>query len=168
MAWRIYHTWQTSQNPDWSVTIVTTALQSHLELWLGIMAANLPMMGHLFKRAAAPITTIYSRMSTRFTRNTQRSTVKIDSNHSKSSGNSRRKFGHSLDSQESMEIPLGRVETHAHADDVEAKAGAMYQQQHVQQETSQVPGAVWRSYEVRVDYDDRNDLKHSQPTAGWR
>ena len=168
MAWRIYHTWQTSQTTDWSSTIVTTALQSHLELWLGIMAANLPMMGHLFKRAAAPVTTLVSKMSTRFTRHTQHSAIKVDSGHSKSSGNSRRKFGHSLDSQESMEIPLGTIETHAHADDVEAKAGALYQQNHVQHETSQVPGAVWRSYEVRVDYDDIGDTRHGRPTAGWR
>lgn len=54
MAWRIYTTYESTKTTDWSYLIVTTALQSHLELWLGILAANLPMMGHLIK-AWSPI-----------------------------------------------------------------------------------------------------------------
>jgi hypothetical protein len=40
-------------HPAWSYLIVTTALQSHLELWLGIMAANLPMMAS-YSRSGLP------------------------------------------------------------------------------------------------------------------
>jgi hypothetical protein len=39
---------------DWSYILLTTALQSHLELWLGILAANLPMMSPIFTRLLSP------------------------------------------------------------------------------------------------------------------
>jgi hypothetical protein len=34
--------------------LLTIALQSHLEIWLGILAANLPVMSPLFTRWVAP------------------------------------------------------------------------------------------------------------------
>jgi hypothetical protein len=55
MAWRLYTTYESSKTTDWSYIIVTTALQSHLELWLGMMAANLPMMGHLLKKGVSGV-----------------------------------------------------------------------------------------------------------------
>ncbi|KAF2726515.1 hypothetical protein EJ04DRAFT_398336, partial [Polyplosphaeria fusca] len=53
-AWRIVTTVESMKTLDWSYVLATVALQSHLELWLGILAANLPMMSPIFKKAFAP------------------------------------------------------------------------------------------------------------------
>jgi hypothetical protein len=53
-AWRVYTTVESTKTMDWSYILLTTALQSHLELWLGILAANLPMMSPIFTRLLSP------------------------------------------------------------------------------------------------------------------
>ena len=54
MAWRIQSTVASTANPDWNYTLYITALQSHLELWLGIIAANLPTLAPLFNKFIKP------------------------------------------------------------------------------------------------------------------
>ncbi|KAF2458351.1 hypothetical protein BDY21DRAFT_342242 [Lineolata rhizophorae] len=54
MAWRIQSTVAASNQPDWNIALYTTALQSHLEVWLGIIAANLPTLAPLFSRFIKP------------------------------------------------------------------------------------------------------------------
>lgn len=53
-AWRIVTTVESTKTIDWSYMLLTIALQSHLELWLGILAANLPMMSTIFTRLISP------------------------------------------------------------------------------------------------------------------
>ncbi|ORY10763.1 hypothetical protein BCR34DRAFT_470403, partial [Clohesyomyces aquaticus] len=50
MAWRVHTTLLYIRTLDWSYVLGTLALQTHLELWLGILAANLPLMGPLFTK----------------------------------------------------------------------------------------------------------------------
>ena len=54
MAWRIQSTVASTADPDWNYTLYITALQSHLELWLGIIAANLPTLAPLFNKFIKP------------------------------------------------------------------------------------------------------------------
>lgn len=53
-AWRIVTTVESTKTLDWSYMLLTIGLQSHLELWLGILAANLPMMSTIFTRLVSP------------------------------------------------------------------------------------------------------------------
>lgn len=62
MAWRIYTTYESTKTTDWSYLLVTTALHSHLESWLGILAANLPMMGDLMKSCSPIIRSTLSKL----------------------------------------------------------------------------------------------------------
>lgn len=50
LSWRLYTTLIPAQPPDLVYDLYITALQSHLELYLGIIAANLPMLGPLLTR----------------------------------------------------------------------------------------------------------------------
>jgi hypothetical protein len=54
MSWRIQSTVVLSKDPDWNYGLFITALQSHLEIWLGIIAANLPTLAPLLSRLIAP------------------------------------------------------------------------------------------------------------------
>ncbi|KAI0173523.1 hypothetical protein GGR52DRAFT_389211 [Hypoxylon sp. FL1284] len=47
MVWRLATTADPSHNDDVVYTLYTTAIQSHLELWFGILAANLPRLAPL-------------------------------------------------------------------------------------------------------------------------
>ena len=147
MAWRIYTTYETSINPDWSYMIVTIALQCHLELWLGIIAANLPMMGYLFNKQVSPIVSFFSKLRSTgyFSRLTGRSGATQDSSNSKLSRNQRRKFEHiSKVSKESITIPLTDVVAQSPSDlESGYKSGPSI-------------GGIRRGVEVRVD---------SHPTA---
>lgn len=49
MIWRLITT-SSNEEPDLVYDLYTLALQSHLELWLGIIAANLPVLGPLLSR----------------------------------------------------------------------------------------------------------------------
>ena len=110
MAWRIYTTYQSSTYADWSYLLTTIALQSHLELWLGIMAANLPMMGQLFRASA--IKSIFSKISNSgyFSRGTNRRHTTQDSANSKMFRNTRKKFEQiEGESKSSTEISLAKM-----------------------------------------------------------
>jgi hypothetical protein len=61
MAWRIQSTVVSTKESDWNYGLYTTALQSHLELWLGIIAANLPTLAPLFARFIKPVVKSYFR-----------------------------------------------------------------------------------------------------------
>lgn len=50
MIWRLVSTAKPDPNPDLVYDAYLLALQSHLELWLGILAANLPSLAPLFNR----------------------------------------------------------------------------------------------------------------------
>ena len=54
MAWRIQSTVARATDLDWNYNLYTTALQSQLELWLGIIAANLPTLAPLISRFIKP------------------------------------------------------------------------------------------------------------------
>lgn len=56
-AWRISTIVESTKTLDWSYILLTTALQSHLELWLGIIAANLPMMNPVLTKLGTPVMT---------------------------------------------------------------------------------------------------------------
>ncbi|KAF1831501.1 hypothetical protein BDW02DRAFT_454480, partial [Decorospora gaudefroyi] len=53
-SWRIVTTVESTKTPDWSYILLTIGLQSHLECWLGILAANLPVMNPVFSRIVGP------------------------------------------------------------------------------------------------------------------
>lgn len=53
MIWRLISTAKPDPKPDLVYDAYLLALQSHLELWLGILAANLPSLAPLFKRFTA-------------------------------------------------------------------------------------------------------------------
>ena len=59
MAWRIQSTVASTTDPDWNYTLYITALQSHLELWLGIISANLPTLAPLFNKFIKPAVKSY-------------------------------------------------------------------------------------------------------------
>lgn len=110
MSWRVYTTWQSSQTRDWSHLIVTTALQSHLELWLGIMAANLPMMGSLLRKCAGPISSTYTKLSTGAYLPWATNGSRSIGDNSKQPAASRKKFERiGGESEESMAVPLGNI-----------------------------------------------------------
>jgi hypothetical protein len=106
--------------------LLTIALQSHLELWLGILAANLPVTNALYSRWIAPgvssmvrswVSPLVSRMSSK-----DRETV--DSTNSEPLGvRVRREFSQLSDTRSSIDIPL--------------------------QQTNKV--AIWRENEVRSE-----------------
>ncbi|KAF2180459.1 hypothetical protein K469DRAFT_592708 [Zopfia rhizophila CBS 207.26] len=54
MAWRIQTTVESMKSIEWSYFLVTIALQSFLEVWLGLMAANLPVMAPVFTKVITP------------------------------------------------------------------------------------------------------------------
>ncbi|KAF2199992.1 hypothetical protein GQ43DRAFT_359150, partial [Delitschia confertaspora ATCC 74209] len=54
MAWRIQTTVEFTKTFEWSQNLVKVALQSHLEVWLVIMAANLPTVAPLFTKVINP------------------------------------------------------------------------------------------------------------------
>ena len=54
MSWRIQSTVVLSKDPDWNYGLYITALQSQLEIWLGIVAANLPTLAPLISRFITP------------------------------------------------------------------------------------------------------------------
>ena len=54
MAWRIQSTVKTSQSSDPEYGIYFTTLQSHLELWLGIIGASLPTLAPIASKMIIP------------------------------------------------------------------------------------------------------------------
>ncbi|KAF2841055.1 hypothetical protein M501DRAFT_1002156 [Patellaria atrata CBS 101060] len=54
MVWRIVFTYQTRHDTDFNYNLYYISLQSNLELWLGIMAANLPTLAPLYTRYIMP------------------------------------------------------------------------------------------------------------------
>jgi hypothetical protein len=54
MTWRIYTTVQSKKEIDWNYGLYITALQSQMELWLGIIAANLPTLAPLSSQLLVP------------------------------------------------------------------------------------------------------------------
>lgn len=59
MTWRIQTTVQGSKDVDWNYGLYITALQSQLEIWLGIIAANLPTLAPLTSQLLMPKIKIY-------------------------------------------------------------------------------------------------------------
>ncbi len=54
MTWRIHSTVRATKEKDWNYGLYITALQSLLELWLGIIAANLPTLAPLTSQLIMP------------------------------------------------------------------------------------------------------------------
>jgi hypothetical protein len=54
MTWRIQTTVQSKKEIDWNYGLYITALQSQMELWLGIIAANLPTLAPLSSQLLVP------------------------------------------------------------------------------------------------------------------
>ncbi|KAF7512747.1 hypothetical protein GJ744_000314 [Endocarpon pusillum] len=54
MTWRIHSTVRATKEMDWNYGLYITALQSLLELWLGIIAANLPTLAPLSSQLVMP------------------------------------------------------------------------------------------------------------------
>lgn len=107
MCWRIQTTVESTKTQDWSYIYTTTVLQSHLEIWLGIIAANLPMMSPLLTKLVMPsITKLVSSLSS------FRNTTKVAEGRSSGSGgertfaNGQKEFQQLKDENRSMEIPL--------------------------------------------------------------
>ena len=54
MAWRIQSTVQSTKDIDVSYDLYFTTLQSHLELWLGIIGASLPTLAPIASKLIVP------------------------------------------------------------------------------------------------------------------
>lgn len=54
MAWRIQNTVQTTKSSDALYYLYFTALQSHLEIWLGIIGASLPTLAPIASKLVVP------------------------------------------------------------------------------------------------------------------
>jgi len=72
MTWRIYTTVQSKKEIDWNYGLYITALQSQMELWLGIIAANLPTLAPLSSQLL--VTKIKSYFNSTRSNSKQRST----------------------------------------------------------------------------------------------
>ena len=59
MGWRIQSTVQASKGTDVTYDLYFTALQSHLEIWLGITAATLPTLAPISSKYISPAISKY-------------------------------------------------------------------------------------------------------------
>ncbi|TGO61807.1 hypothetical protein BCON_0024g00070 [Botryotinia convoluta] len=143
-AWRIYTTAESTKSLDWSWFIVTIALQSHLELWLDIIAANLPLMSPLMTRFAFPAVSKFIRSfaSSKYSMSRSDSQSELYRPSGEMLGKSRRKFsqiGEATTETGSMEIPLGTIERHNDSD--------------IEMGHDLPKPEIWRQVEVSVNHD---------------
>ncbi|KAF7957204.1 hypothetical protein EAE96_002795 [Botrytis aclada] len=149
-AWRINTTIKSTKSVDWSWFVVPVGLQSHLELWLGIIAANLPQMSPLLTRLLLPAMSSFykSITSSRYTlsRTGGQKDTSGSTDDSRGGKSSRRRFTQISDERtelESMEVPLGTIERR-HETDIESG-------QHDSQEFPK--SKIWREIEVSINHE---------------
>lgn len=169
MAWRIYTTYESTKTTDWSYLIVTTALQSHLELWLGILAANLPMMGHLIKSWSPIIQSTLSKLKGGGGYFTDDSwSMQPSSSSWKSSRKSKKTF--EALKEDSATLPLKKAPvTGTTVADVEL--GSLPSHNKVNENNK---NSIWRGVDVHVDslsrdehHDTASPLDQGQARSPW-
>jgi hypothetical protein len=100
--------------------LLTVALQSHLELWLGIVAANLPMMNPVMAKIVSPVVISAKSWASRSFSSSQGFSSKQECLGSSAfSSRVRKKFSHIPEGNRSMEIPMIGMEPNGIRRDVE-------------------------------------------------
>jgi hypothetical protein len=109
-AWRIASTVQSTKTVDWSYILIDIALQSHLEIWLGIISANLPMMSPLLTKILMPaVSGFLKSLSSRGYGSS--GGAKQSHDESNISASRRKRFRQLEEGTESMESPLAAIDT---------------------------------------------------------
>jgi hypothetical protein len=142
MAWRIQATVASTKTTDWSYVFTVTVIQSHLELYLGIIAANLPMMSPLLTRLILPgLKSFAKSWSSTFKssmKSSEGSTIVVGP--SRKQFSDRDNFRQLKDKNESVEIALTNMDQWG--DDGESGPAA--------HDNSLPPSAIRRDIEINV------------------
>jgi hypothetical protein len=104
MIWRIQSTSATVGDLDFNYNLFTVALQAHLELWLGIIAANLPTLAPLLARYVRPQLRTYFKKGASGGKSVPRTFGSAEKP-------SRREKFDRLDDDNSSEVPLEPIDT---------------------------------------------------------
>lgn len=72
MIWRLIYTARPDHGTDMAYELFTVSVQGEMEVWLGILAANIPTLGPLISRTVKAVSTRYaSASSSRHQRQTE-------------------------------------------------------------------------------------------------
>jgi hypothetical protein len=117
MLWRLVDTVIINPTPDFPFDLYILALQSLLEVWLGIIAANLPTLGALFQSIIYPKVKTLIDTYTSDKRSHQRRVIHTFGSSGESKKPKRDQFGLlSEDSVELVDVPQGKNEIHMERD----------------------------------------------------